>query len=100
MEFGQIKEAIDEIRHEIFIHSLNRKPMEELLSLSERVDSLKGEFLDATFIQAEVKFLEDIRFRLLECQLILQIQIGGLKGKDVAKEIEQLETLYKPTIAN
>lgn len=52
-------------------------------------------FLQSSFISSNVEELEDIRFRLMEARIHLEISTKEALGEDALDEIKQLENLYE-----
>jgi predicted RNase H-related nuclease YkuK (DUF458 family) len=83
------------MEREIFTYSLYRnKDVQKLMNLKSKLMDLKEMFLQSSFISSNVEELEDIRFRLLETGIHLEISTKEALGEDASDEIKQLKNLY------
>ncbi|MGX1902519.1 hypothetical protein ACT3HK_14440 [Thermolongibacillus altinsuensis] len=96
MTIIQLKQEIEKMEREIFTYSLYRnKDVQKLMNLKSKLMDLKEMFLQSSFISSNVEELEDIRFRLMEARIHLEISTKEALGEDVLDEIKQLENLYE-----
>ncbi|MEK4221497.1 hypothetical protein N1I86_05405 [Bacillus sp. FSL W8-0116] len=59
------------------------------MEMENKVENLKEVFLESSFIDSSVKELEDIRFRLLEMGIHLEISIKKDLSENVLTEIKK-----------
>ncbi|GLH64495.1 hypothetical protein [Parageobacillus sp. G301] len=94
MTIIQLKQEIEKMEREIFTYSLYRnKDVQKLMNLKSKLMDLKEMFLQSSFISSNVEELEDIRFRLMEARIHLEISTKEALGEDALDEIKQLENL-------
>ncbi|WDL98849.1 hypothetical protein [Alicyclobacillus sp. ALC3] len=93
MQLQNIREAIDCIEHDIFLHSLFSKKPNVLFDLLQQISNLKEAFIRCRFIGEDVELLEDTRFRLLELGLNTEILLRELAGQNAREQVRQLEEL-------
>ncbi|QNU39216.1 hypothetical protein IC801_08720 [Geobacillus sp. 44B] len=96
MTIIQFKQEIEKMEREIFTYSLYRnKDVQKLINLKSKLMDLKEMFLQSSFISSNVEELEDIRFRLMEAGIHLEISTKEALGEDALDEIKRLENLYE-----
>lgn len=95
MTIEQIAYEINQIENLLYFDSLYGIDNEGLLELHEKVKSVKEDFLQLPFTGLMIEELEDIRFRLLEAGINIDISIKEKRHEDVEDEIRQLEELYR-----
>lgn len=95
MNIDQIKVNLNQVENHIFFDSLYRLDVEELQRQKANVEKLIESFLWLSFTGLDVVELEDIRFRLIETSVNLEIRIKEQLREDNTADIKKLKSLYR-----
>ncbi|OLN21645.1 hypothetical protein BTO30_13855 [Domibacillus antri] len=95
MTIEQIKLDIDQLEKSLCLNSLHSLDVEVLEQLQEKVKDLKEAFLETSFVGYMIEELEEIRFKLAEITVGIEIRIKEKLHQDITVHIRKLESLYR-----
>jgi hypothetical protein len=95
MTIEQITTDIDQLEQMVFYHSLQSLKLEELEQMREKVKRLKEAFLGTYFVSYRVEVLEEIRFKLAEITVSIEINIKEQLRQNATADIRKLEGFYR-----
>ena len=90
----ELKARLERVERGVFEHSLCPKTLDELLDMQSEITDIKEEFLSHPFRGTTVEMLEDIRFRILECEFSVHIFTSEAMHQDTSQQIRRLAELY------
>ncbi|GMA64202.1 hypothetical protein NZD89_02455 [Alicyclobacillus fastidiosus] len=93
-----IMERLDDLRNQVFLHSLTSKSIDELLNMRQEALDLKESFLNCSFIGTEVEVLDTLRVEIMECELTTHILASEAMYQDTQEQIQKLSDLYQMTL--
>ena len=90
-----LKARLERVERDVFEHALCPKKLDELLDMQSEITDIKEEFLSHPFRGTTVEMLEDIRFRILECEFSVHIFASEAMYQDIGKPMRRLTELYE-----
>lgn len=90
-------ERLGDLQHQVFLHSLTPKSLDELLNMRQEALDLKDAFLNCPFIGTTVEVLDTLRVEVLECELMTHILASEAMYQDTKEQMEKLRDLYQTT---
>lgn len=94
-KMDELKERLERVERGVFEHSLCPKKLDELLDMQSEITDIKEAFLSHPFTGATVDLLEDIRFRILECEFNVHIYVSEAMYQDSSEQMGRLNELYE-----
>ena len=91
----QLKERLERVERGIFKHSIYPKPCNQLFDMQEEISNIKELFLNQPFTRISVDMLEDIRYRILECEFNVHIFVSELMYQDTSEHMKRLKEHYQ-----
>ena len=95
---SDIMERLDDLQHQVFLHSLTPKSLDELLTMRQEALDIKEAFLNCPFVGTEVDVLDTLRVEILECELTTHIFASEAMYQDTQDHIRKLHDLYQVTM--
>jgi hypothetical protein len=95
MTMQEIRARLDNLQHQIFVHSLAPKNLDELLDMRQEALDLKESFLNCSFIGTEPDVLEQIRVELVECELQTHIFASEAMYQNTSEQVRRLMEHYQ-----
>ena len=90
-----LKARLERVERAVFEHALCPKKLDELLDMQSEITDIKEEFLSHPFRGTTVEMLEDIRFRILECEFNVHIFASEAMYQDIGEPMRRLTALYE-----
>ena len=90
-----LKGRLERVERGVLEHSLCSKTLDELLDMQSEITDIREAFLSHPFTGATVDVLEDIRFRILECEFNVHIYVSEAMYQDSTEHMRRLTELYE-----
>lgn len=94
-KMDELKERLERVEMSVFEHSLCPKKLDELLDMQTEITDIKEAFLNHPFTGTPVEELEDLRFRILECEFNAHIFVSEAMYQDTSEQMRRLTELYE-----
>jgi len=93
----ELKARVERVERGVFEHSVCRKALDELLDMQSEISDIRESFLNQPFIGTTVEELEDLRFRILECEFNVHIFASEAMYQSTEEPMRRLNDLYQTT---
>jgi len=94
-KMDELKERLERVAWGVFEHSICPKTRDELLDMQSEISGIRESFLNQPFTGTTVDVLEDIRFRILECEFNVHIYVSEVMYQDSTEHMRRLTELYE-----
>ncbi|WP_067625214.1 hypothetical protein [Alicyclobacillus acidiphilus] len=91
----ELKARVERVERGVFEHSICPKKLDELLDMQGEISDIRESFLTQPFTGTTVEELEDLRFRILECEFNVHIYVSEAMYRDSMEHMRRLSELYE-----
>ncbi|GLG01711.1 hypothetical protein Alches_17510 [Alicyclobacillus hesperidum subsp. aegles] len=91
----ELNARVERVERSVFEHSLCPKKLDELLDMQGEISDIRESFLNQPFTGIAVEELEDLRFRILECEFNVHIFASEAMYQSTEESMRRLNDLYE-----
>src|SRR5579875_1034079 len=91
----ELKARVERVERSVFEHSLCPKKLDDLFDMQAEISDIRESFLNQPFTGTTVEELEDLRFRILECEFNVHIFASEAMCQSTEETMRRLNDLYE-----